>query len=55
MKDSDAMVQKLASRHVVASNRMDGLRVSFHLYNTLEDVQRVLEVLKDNLNLTVQE
>lgn len=55
MKDSDAMVKKLAERHIVASNRMDGLRVSFHLYNTLEDVSAVLEVLNKNLGLTVQD
>jgi len=55
MKDSDAMVKKLAQRDIVASNRMDGLRVSFHFYNTLEDVNAVLEVLQDNLFLTVQE
>jgi len=55
MKDSDAMVKKLAERDIVASNRMDGLRVSFHLYNTLEDVNAVLEVLQDNLDLTMQQ
>ncbi len=55
MKDSNAMVQKLAERNIVASNRMDGLRISFHLYNTLEDVSAVLNVLEDNLCLTVKE
>jgi selenocysteine lyase/cysteine desulfurase len=54
-KDSDAMVKKLAERDIVASNRMDGLRVSFHVYNTLADVDTVLEVLEDNLSLTVQQ
>ena len=54
MKDSDAMVKRLAEHEIVASNRMDGLRVSFHLYNTLEDVNAVLEVLNENLRLTVQ-
>jgi selenocysteine lyase/cysteine desulfurase len=34
---------------------MDGLRVSFHLYNTLEDVRSVLDVLKENLYLAVRE
>ncbi|MGA8866199.1 MAG: aminotransferase class V-fold PLP-dependent enzyme [Candidatus Sulfotelmatobacter sp.] len=55
MKDADAMVKKLAARDIVVSNRMDGLRVSFHLYNTLEDVRTVLEILKENLALTVRE
>lgn len=55
MKDSDAMAKKLAERDVVVSNRMDGLRVSLHLYNTPEDVNAVLEVLEDNLCLTVRD
>jgi len=55
MKDSDAMVKKLAERDIVVSNRMDGLRVSLHLYNTMEDVNSVLEVLENNLTLTVQQ
>jgi selenocysteine lyase/cysteine desulfurase len=55
MKDSDAMVKKLAEHDIVASNRMDGLRISFHLYNTLQDVNAVLKVLKDNLCLTVRD
>ena len=55
MKDSEAMVKKLAERDIVVSNRMDGLRVSFHLYNTLEDVKAVLCVLENNLQLTVSD
>jgi len=55
MKDAEAMVKKLAERDIVVSNRMDGLRVSFHVYNTVEDVQAVLSVLEQNKNLTVQE
>jgi selenocysteine lyase/cysteine desulfurase len=53
MKDSDAMVKRLAARNIVASNRSDGLRVSFHLYNTMADVEAVLEALKENLELAV--
>jgi selenocysteine lyase/cysteine desulfurase len=53
MKDSDEMVKRLAARDIVASNRSDGLRVSFHLYNTMQDVEAVLEALQDNLELTV--
>jgi len=54
MKDSDAAVKKLGTHNVITSNRMDGLRVSFHLYNTLEDVHTVLDVLSENLHLTVR-
>ena len=53
MNNSDEMVKRLAARDIVASNRLDGLRVSFHLYNTLEDVEAVLEALQDNSELVV--
>ncbi len=55
MKDSEAMVKKLAASQIVCSNRMDGLRVSFHLYNSLEDVNTVLAMLEKNLDLTVRD
>jgi selenocysteine lyase/cysteine desulfurase len=53
MKDAEAVVRKLSSEGIIASNRMDGLRISFHLYNTLEDVRRVLGMLEKNLDLAV--
>ena len=52
-KDSTSLVQKLAERGLVASSRHDGLRISFHIYNTLDDVKVVLDVLNQNLNLMV--
>jgi selenocysteine lyase/cysteine desulfurase len=55
MKDSEAAVRRLSAEGIVASNRMDGLRVSFHLYNTLEDVRAVLRVLEKNPDLAVHE
>ncbi len=55
MKDAEAMVKKLAEREIVVSNRMDGLRVSFHVYNSIEDVQALLSVLEKYKNLTVRE
>jgi len=55
MKDSDAMVKKMAAENIVVSNRMDGLRVSFHLYNTSDDVRAVLGRLEKNRDLTVAE
>ena len=54
-KDSNLMVQKLAASDIVASNRHDGLRISFHVYNTMDDVKAVAEVLKKNLNLLVRD
>jgi selenocysteine lyase/cysteine desulfurase len=54
MKDADAMVRQMAASNIVVSNRMDGLRVSFHLYNTLDDVRDVLDVLTQNLTLVAR-
>jgi selenocysteine lyase/cysteine desulfurase len=52
-KDSTSLVQKLAESNIVASNRHDGLRISFHVYNTMDDVQAVVDVLKKNIDLMV--
>lgn len=52
-KDSTLLVQKLAESGVVASNRHDGLRISFHLYNTIDDVNAVADVLENNVHLMV--
>jgi len=52
-KDSTSLVQKFAESNIVASNRHDGLRISFHVYNTLDDVKAVVEVLKKNIDLMV--
>jgi len=52
-KDSNVLVQKLAESDIVASNRHDGLRISFHVYNTIDDVKAVVEVLKKNIDLMV--
>lgn len=49
--DSAKMLQVLAHSGIVASNRFDGLRVSFHVYNTRDDVNAVVEVLNKNTHL----
>jgi selenocysteine lyase/cysteine desulfurase len=54
-KDSNALVAKLAAQQIVVSNRHDGLRIAFHVYNTRDDVGAVLGVLKQNLDLLVLE
>jgi selenocysteine lyase/cysteine desulfurase len=53
--DSHLLVQKLAESGIVASNRHDGLRIAFHVYNTMDDVKAVMEVLKQNIHLLVLE
>jgi selenocysteine lyase/cysteine desulfurase len=53
--DANLLVQKLAESDIVASSRHDGLRIAFHVYNTLDDVSAVMEVLRKNINLLVRE
>jgi selenocysteine lyase/cysteine desulfurase len=52
-KDSTLLVQKLAESGIVVSNRHDGLRIAFHIYNTMDDVKAVAEALEKNINLMV--
>jgi selenocysteine lyase/cysteine desulfurase len=52
-KDSQALVNKLAERRIVVSNRHDGLRMGLHVYNTMEDIEAVLDILKHNLDSLV--
>ena len=52
-RNADALVQKLAKNGIVVSSRRDGLRISFHVYNTHEDVQLLLQFLEKNLDLLV--
>jgi selenocysteine lyase/cysteine desulfurase len=52
-KDSTSLVRKFAEEDIVASSRHDGLRISFHVYNTMDDVNAVVEVLKQNIHLMV--
>jgi selenocysteine lyase/cysteine desulfurase len=50
-RDSARLLQALAQNGIVASSRFDGLRISFHVYNTIDDVDAVAEVLKKNIHL----
>lgn len=50
-RDSALLLRALAGSGIVASNRFDGLRISFHVYNTLDDMNAVVEVLKKNMHL----
>jgi len=53
-KDAAAVVAKLVANNVVCSSRHDGLRLSFHVYNTMEDVDTVLGVLEQNIDMLVR-
>jgi selenocysteine lyase/cysteine desulfurase len=52
-RDPTLLVQKLAKSGVVVSNRYDGLRISFHVYNTMDDVNAITEILRKNIELMV--
>ncbi len=47
------MVSTLASQGLVCSGRHDGLRISLHLHNTVDDVHAALNALPTNINLLV--
>jgi selenocysteine lyase/cysteine desulfurase len=51
--DPNALVAALAEQRIVTSTRDSNLRVSLHLYNIEEDVDRILEVLAANRALLV--
>ncbi len=50
-QNAAALVEKLATQNVICSSRHDGLRLSFHIYNTLDDVEAVLGVLQQSQSL----
>ncbi len=50
-RDIGTLVAKLTKSDVMISARGDGARFAFHVYNTFDDVERALSVLKDNLHL----
>jgi selenocysteine lyase/cysteine desulfurase len=53
-KDAAAVLAKLTARGIAVSTRRDGVRFSFHVYNTLEDVNVALAALEDSLDLMVR-
>jgi selenocysteine lyase/cysteine desulfurase len=46
---NEALFQKLKEKNIICSQRAGGIRVSFHFYNTEEDLDRLLSVIKANL------
>lgn len=53
-RDANAVVAKLAEEGIVTSSRHDGVRISLHVYNTLEDIRAVLAILERHLDLLVR-
>jgi selenocysteine lyase/cysteine desulfurase len=54
-RDAAALVTTLAKEDIICSSRHDGLRISFHVYNTPEDVSLVLRSLDKHRDLLVCE
>lgn len=50
-KDAAKLVELLAKDDIICSSRHDGLRISFHVYNTLEDVKMILNALEKHIDL----
>jgi selenocysteine lyase/cysteine desulfurase len=50
-RDAAGLVKHLLRENVICSSRHDGLRVAFHVYNTLDDVKVVLSTLERHLDL----
>ena len=49
--DPDALVDALAAERIVTSTRDSNLRISLHLYNVAEDVDRIVAALAANREL----
>lgn len=45
LKGNKELFDKLIANNIICSLRGNGIRVSFHLYNSLEDLKRLLEVI----------
>jgi selenocysteine lyase/cysteine desulfurase len=52
---AEALAAKLAEQRIIVSPKFDGLRISFHVYNTLDDVKMVLKALEENMSLLLPE
>ncbi|MFT4831205.1 MAG: cysteine desulfurase/selenocysteine lyase [Psychroserpens sp.] len=46
IKGGDKLFQQLTEKDVLCSQRGEGLRLSFHIYNTEKDIQKIVKLLK---------
>ncbi|MFN7948876.1 MAG: aminotransferase class V-fold PLP-dependent enzyme [Blastocatellia bacterium] len=53
--DAERMVQRLAEMDIIASSRRDGLRLSWHCYNTMDDVSRVMDAVAANIDEMIRQ
>ncbi|MGB6150708.1 MAG: aminotransferase class V-fold PLP-dependent enzyme [Pricia sp.] len=47
IKGGDALFQKLTDNSVICSRRGEGIRFSFHFYNTEKDIDAIVQLLKN--------
>jgi selenocysteine lyase/cysteine desulfurase len=52
--NAQALVEALGREGFICSSRLDGLRISFHIYNTMQDVKLLLAALDRHSELIVQ-
>ena len=45
IKGDKALFQKLNDHKIICSPRGGGIRVSFHYYNTMDDLNKIVEIL----------
>jgi len=45
LKGNDALFQKLKENNIICSQRGNGIRVSFHFYNTEEELDKVISII----------
>ena len=53
--NAEKISANLAESNIIASSKFDGLRISFHVYNTLDDVRAILAALEANMEMVVPE
>lgn len=49
IKGDDGLFQHLTDNKVLCSQRGIGIRFSFHFYNTIDDIERIVEIIKERV------
>jgi selenocysteine lyase/cysteine desulfurase len=49
VKGNDIMFRHIARNGIICSQRGNGIRFSFHLYNTMQDIDQIVRILKEKI------
>ena len=49
IKGDDSMFEHLTKNNILCSQRGNGIRFSFHYYNTLEEIEHIVRIIKERL------